>query len=351
VIDPHTHIRDLEQAYKEDWRSGSEAALNGGVTMVFDMPNSIPSTTSLRNLNLKRKVAEKSRVQAQFYLGATNTNAKTLRKILEETPLDVVGIKMFLSASSDNEIMDNVSSMRKIFELAEEFDQVLTVHTEVQKFIAPKYKFPQKIEYHNTIRDRKAAQVTTKEEVELIRNSKFLGEKVFCEVTPHHLLLNEEICGEMGNLAKMNPPLRTKEDNEALWEGINNYTIDMIASDHAPHSLREKRHAYSTAPSGIPGLDTTLRLMLTCVKEGRLSKERLQDLVSTKAAYIFNREEHGKITENNSANITIIDPEKKGIIRGRRNRSKARFTPFEGFHYTGSPVFTIANGKLYEIIR
>jgi len=125
----------------------------------------------------------------------------------------------------------------------------------------------------------------------------------------------------------------------------------MIGSDHAPHSSRDKRKAYSTAPSGFPGLDTSLRLLLTCVHQGRLSKERLIDLMSSKIVNIFGLEDYGKIKEGNTANLTIIDPEQEGVIRGRRNRSKAKYTPFEEFRYKGAPVYTIVNGKINEVNR
>ena len=372
TIDPHVHIRDLELAYKEDWKSGSESALGGGITALFDMPNTQPPTTNLKNLNLKRKEAKKAKINYWFYLGATNSNCEDLKKILEEEPSDVIGIKVFLSSSSNNEILDNVSELRKVFELGGEFGKIITIHTELQKFIVPKYKYPQKIENHNLFRTRKAAitgleiclqlarsignsiniaHVSTREELEMIRSAKTVGEMVYCEVTPHHLLLNEEICPQMGNFAKINPPLRTADDNAALWEAINNFTIDIIGSDHAPHTLREKRNAYSTAPAGIPGMDTTLRLLLTCVNEGRLTKERLIDLVSSRAAYLFGLGDYGKIKEGNPANLTIIDPKQEGVIRGRRNKSKAKYTPFEGFKYKGAPVYTIVNGKIYEINR
>ncbi|MDP8220425.1 MAG: dihydroorotase family protein [Candidatus Stygibacter frigidus] len=372
IIDPHVHLRDMELAYKEDWKSGSNAAIRGGVTGVFDMPNTKPPTTNQKNLDFKRKAAEKASINKWFYLGATNTNYKQLRKMLEENPEDVIGIKVFLSASSSNEILSNVKALRKVFELGGEFNKVITIHDELEKFIAPKYKFAQKIENHNIFRNRNAAitgldicldlsasignniniaHVTIKEEVDMIRKAKAEGVPVYCEVSPHHLLLNEQVCPQMGNIAKVNPPLRTPEDNVALWEGINNYTIDMIGSDHAPHTMKEKRKAYSTAPSGFPGLDTTLRLMLTCVNQGRLTKERLIDLMSTKIAHVFGLEDYGKIIEGNTANLTIIDPELEGIIRGRRNRSRAKYTPFEEFKYKGIPVYTIVNGKINEVNR
>ena len=372
IIDPHVHMRDLELAGKEDWKSGSNAAIRGGVTGVFDMPNTIPATINQKNLDLKRKAAEKSKVNKWYYLGATNTNYKHLRKIIEDNPEDVIGIKVFLSASRSNDILSNVKELRKVFELGKEFNKVITIHDELEKFIAPKYKFAQKIENHNIIRNRKAAitgldicldlsasigntiniaHVTTKEEINMIRTARAEGVPVYCEVSPHHLLLNEQICPQMGNIAKVNPPLRTAEDNVALWEGINNFTIDMIGSDHAPHNMREKRKAYSTAPSGFPGLDTMLRLMLTCVHQGRLTKERLIDLMSSKIVHIFGLEDYGKIIEGNTANLTIIDPEQEGIIRGRRNRSRAKYTPFEEYRYKGAPVYTIVNGKINEVNR
>ncbi|MCF7911652.1 MAG: dihydroorotase family protein [Candidatus Cloacimonetes bacterium] len=372
VIDPHVHMRGLEAAYKEDWHTGSASAIRGGITGVFDMPNTIPATTNQKNLDLKRAEAKDAKINHWFYLGATNKNYGQLQKILENDPEDVIGIKVFLSASSSNEILSNVTVLRKVFELGGTHNKIVTIHTELEKFIVPKYKYAQKIENHNIIRTRKAAitgleiclqlaksignsiniaHVTTTEEVEMIRAAKAMGEPVYCEVTPHHLLLNEQICNHMGNLAKVNPPLRTAEDNAALWEGISNFTIDMIGSDHAPHTLREKRHAYSTAPSGIPGMDTTMRLMLTCVHQERLSRLRLIDLVSTKAASIFGLGDYGKIKEGNRANLTIIDPEQEGIIKGRRNRSRARYTPFEDYRYKGAPVYTIINGKINEVNR
>jgi dihydroorotase len=372
LIDPHVHARDLELAYKENFRSAGAAAIRGGFTTIFDMPNTIPSTTDLKNLNLKRKAAKKAEVNCRFYLGATNDNNEDLKKILNDDPDDIIGIKIFLAASNTAELMDNVTEIRRVFELGREFEKMVTIHTELQKFIAPRYKYPLKIESHGMIRARKAAitgleicldlaknignsitiaHVSTREEIEMIRSAKTVGEKVFCEVTPHHLLLTEAICSQMGNIAKVNPPLRTQADTEALWEAINNFTIDFIGSDHAPHTLREKRNAYSTAPSGFPGLDTSLRLMLTCVDQKKLTRERLVDLMTRKVAYLFNLNDYGKLTEGIPANITIIDPDQEGKILGRRNKSHAKYTPFEGFKYKGAPVYTIVNGIAHQIIR
>jgi dihydroorotase len=362
-------MRDLGQAYKEDWTSGSAAAIRGGITTVFDMPNNEPPVINAENLELKRQAAKKGKLNYLLYLEATNSNREELKRILDTEPTDIAGIKVFLSSSNSNEILDNVTELRKIFELGKDYDRIITLHTELQKFIVPKYKYPQKIEYHNIIRARKAAitgldiclilarsignklyiaHVSTREEMEMIRKEKSLGQILFCEITPHHLLLNESICTEMGNFAKVNPPLRTADDNEALWEGIKDFTVDTIGSDHAPHHLKEKRHAYSTALSGFPGLETTLPLMLTCVNEGKLGKRRLIDLLNRKAAYIFGLEQMNGLKEGNAANITIIDPEKAGTISGQDNRSKAKYTPFEGRQTKGQAIYTIIRGELYK---
>jgi len=369
VIDPHVHLRDLEQSYKEDWVSGSAAAIRGGVTNVFDMPNNVPPIINAENLELKRKVAAKGNLNYLLYLGATNRNRKALMKILDEEPSDIAGIKVFLSASSTNEKMDNVKELRKIFEIGRDYDKIIAIHGELEKFIAPRYKFPLKIENHNIIRNRKAAitgleiclaltrgignklyvaHVSTREEMEMIRTEKGMGNKIFCEITPHHLFLEESICGKAGNFAKVNPPLRTADDNAALWEGINDYTVDTIGSDHAPHHLKEKKCAYSSAMSGFPGLETTVPLLVNSVNEGKLSKGRMIDLLNRKAAYIFGLKGFGSVKEGNKANLTIIDPEMKETISGINNLSKAKYTPFEGYKTKGQVIYTVINGKLFK---
>lgn len=369
AIDPHVHMRDLEQSGKEDWISGSKAAIRGGITTVFDMPNNNPAIVNREALELKRKAASKGKIDYLLYLGATNKNSEELKRILDEEPEDIAGIKVFLASSSSNEILDDVKGLRKIFDLGRVYNKIITVHTELQKFIAPKYKYPQKIEYHNIIRGRDAAitgleivlnltrsignkiyiaHVSTREEMDMIRKEKAVGTKVYCEVAPHHLLLNETICKRMGNFAKVNPPLRTEDDNLALWEGINDYTVDTIGSDHAPHLLKEKQKAYSTAPSGFPGLETTLPLMLTCLNDGKVTEGRLVDLLCRKTAYIFGMTDRGSIKEGFRANLTIIDRNKKNTISGIRNFSKAHYTPFEGRRTVGEVVYTVIGGKLFK---
>jgi len=207
------------------------------------------------------------------------------------------------------------------------------------------------IQNHNVLRNRKAAisgtklildlgkeignyvylcHISTWEEVELIRQAKHENEKIFCEVTPHHLVLTETILNRTGNLGKVNPPLRTQKDNLALLEAIKDGTIDCLGSDHAPHNLTEKLLSYETAPAGFPGLETAIPMTLRFVTKGSISLERFSELISGNAARIFNIEGRGKIAVGNYADLVIIDPQKKIKIYSHNFRSKAKYSPFEG---------------------
>ncbi|RLC50721.1 MAG: hypothetical protein DRZ79_03965 [Candidatus Cloacimonadota bacterium] len=367
VIDPHVHVRDLKQAYKEDWNSVSKAALSGGVTTIFDMPNSVPATVNLANLNIKREAAKKAFVNYKFYLGATNSNLNELEEILKTNPNDIAGIKVFLSASSSNEIINSRNNLRAVFQLAKKFDKVVVVHTELQEIIDFR---SQKIEEknilkHGLIRDRFAAikgtklvldlaneiknklyiaHVSTKEEIELIKVFKD-DNRIFCEVTPHHLLLNEMVLKNVGNFGKVNPPLRTENDNKALWKAILDGTADVVGTDHAPHSKEEKEKEYSQAPSGFPGLETGLHLLLNEVNKGNLSMKRLIELTSKNPAKIFELENRGEIKIGNYADLTVIDMKKKWKIDSSKFHSKAKYSPFDGFEIQGKVLMTFVNGR------
>jgi len=370
VIDPHIHARDLQQPEKEDWSSVSRAALKGGVTTVFDMPNTVPATTNLTNLNIKREAAKKALVNYKFYLGATNSNLNEIKNILSEKPADIVGIKVFLSTSNSNEIIRSKSNLRKIFQLAKTYDKVVAVHTELQEIID---FWSQKIEtktilIHNLVRHRLAAikgtklvldlaneiknklyvaHVSTREEVELIKVFKD-NNQIFCEVTPHHLLLNESILKKSGNFGKVNPPLRTENDNNTLRKALLDGTIDVLGTDHAPHLKEEKEREYSQVPSGFPGLETGLHLLLNEVNQGNLSIEKLIELTSKNAAKIFNLENRGEIKAGNYADLTIIDMNKKWKIDASKFMSKAKYSPFDGFEVQGKVMMTFVNGKMFE---
>ena len=370
VIDPHVHIRDLKQSNKEDWRSASEAALAGGVTTIFDMPNTIPSTTNLENLNLKRKTAEKSLVNYKFYLGATNGNTTEIEKILKSDPSDIAGIKVFLAASNSNEVIKDRKILKQFFKLAEKYDKVLVVHTELQELLdAWQKRIPEKsILKHNALRNRQCAirgtklvlelaneiknklyiaHISTAEEIELIRKYK-QNNQIFCELTPHHLLLKESILKEVGNFGKVNPPLRNEKDNYYLWKAINDEIVDVIGTDHAPHTLEEKQQEYKKAPSGFPGLETGLHLLLNEVNKGNLTIEKLVELTSKNTGMIFEIKNRGEIKVGNYADLAVIDMKKKWKVDSSKFKSKAKYSPFEGFEIQGKVLMTFVNGKSYD---
>ncbi len=353
MIDPHVHVRDLEMAYKETWETASKAAINGGITTFLDMPNTKPETYNLSGLETKRRAAEKSLVNFKIHLGATENSLPELREILRDNPADVAGIKVFLAGSSSNEVVENPQTLAEIFRLAKEYDKVILVHSEMQSILDKWHdRITEKtIQNHNSLRNREAAiegtklvlhlaeeignklyicHISTQEEINLIRKAKQSNDNIFCEVTPHHLILNETILKQAGNFGKVNPPLRTKEDNEALLTAIKDGTIDCIGSDHAPHSIKEKKQEYSQAPSGFPGLETAIPMTFRLVKERHVSLERYSQLISGKAARIFNIEKRGEIKDGNFADLIVIDPQQEWIIEAEKFQTKAKYSPFEG---------------------
>ncbi len=369
MIDPHVHMRDLKQAYKEDWTSGSEAALAGGITTVFDMPNTKPDTMNLENLNLKRQAAKSSKVKYKFHIGATCNNLEQIKIILKNNPDDIAGIKIFLAASSSNEVVTDRQILKQIFKIAKQYDKVVVVHTELQecldKWLHTNVK--RSVINHNIFRHRICAiegtklvleiadevknsiyiaHVSTSEEINLIKRFKEKN-NVYCEITPHHLLLNEKILGKVGNWGKVNPPLRTDMDNVALWNAVHNGTVDTIGTDHAPHSIEEKQQEYSKAPSGFPGLETCLPLLLTEISPG-FDINKIIELTSRNTAKIFGLEKNGKIKKGNYADLAVIDLNKKWAIDASKFKTKAKYSPFDEVNVKGKIVMTFVNGRCYK---
>ena len=368
LIDPHVHVRDLGQTDKEDWLSASQAAIAGGVTTVFDMPNNKPPTVNLKNLNLKRDVARKSMVNYKFNIAVTEHNLEDVKEILDTKPHDVSSLKLFLAGSSANEYVENIETIKRIFDMSLRYDLPVIIHTELQKCIE---KFQAKVLNpsvlnHNYIRNRECANrgtelvvdlareignpiyiahTSTAEEIDIIRKNKDKA-KIFCEVTPHHLLLDESILETAGNFGKVNPPIRTKADNLALWQGIADGTVDTIGTDHAPHKIGEKSQAYNQAPSGFPGLETVLPLLLNEVNKGTLSMKKLIELTSKNVSKIFKITNRGELKTGNYADITIVDMDKKWQIQPEQFKTKAKYSPFAGFEGMGMPVMTFINGEL-----
>ncbi len=368
IIDPHVHVRDLNQSYKEDWHTASLAALAGGTTTIFDMPNTNPPTTNLQNLDLKRDAALKASVNYGFYLGATHNNEAQIREILDTNPSDVVGIKLFMAASSSNEIVEELDDLKKFFVISKQYNIPLAIHAEMHRCIEEWQQTVNQddIHFHNQIRNRSCAikateiilemakiignplyvvHTSTAEEIAMVREAKRTA-NVFCEIAPHHLLLNETIINKAGNFAKVNPPIRTQRDNDALLQAINDGVVDTIGTDHAPHGLSEKLKSYNQAPSGFPGLETSLPLLLNEVNERKFSLTKLIEITSTNAAKIFQLTSKGKIEIGFDADLTIIDINKEQLVDSQNFNSKAKYSPFDGFRLKGAVLMTFVNGKL-----
>lgn len=364
LIDPHVHFRTPGAEHKENWETGAKAAIFGGVTTVFDMPNNSPSTTNEETLKNKKQTINKQLSNINIplnyflYIGATGNNNEEIKKIKDQ----IIGIKMFMGSSTGNLLVDNKEKQEEIFKLAKELNLVLATHAEDEKSI--KYKVESikqpTIKDHSIIRSREAAivavksalemakkygtklyicHVSTKEEIELIKQAKKDNIKVFAEVTPHHLFLSVNDYNSLGTLGQMNPPLRTTADNEALWEAIFDGTIDTIGTDHAPHTLEEKYKTYPNSPSGIPGLETMLPLLLNAKNQGKITLEKIVELTRTNIEKIFNT------PQNNDWTIVDLDLNKE--VKNEDLKTKCGWSSFAGINLKGWPVATVLNDKIF----
>jgi len=369
LVDPHVHFRTPGAEYKEDFVTGAVAALAGGISCVLDMPNTNPPTITHNDLGWKKDKVKNSKIQFGFHFGATEDNLDEIKKVsldkARDKESDIASIKVFFGSSTGNLLVNNLEYLEK---LMRKTTKIITVHAEdeeiIQKNIA-KYKGREKPGIHSKIRSPEAAasavdkllnlvrktnhpvyfcHISTKEEVDLIKNAKKEGLPVFAEVTPHHLFLDTSAYKKWGNFVKVNPPLRSKEDQKALWDAINDGTIDTIGSDHAPHLPKEKKVDYWNAPSGIPGVETTLPLMLDAINKKMLTIDRLVELMSTNQEKIFGLDLKGS--------ETTID---LGLIRDVKIsdlHSKCEWNPYEEMELTGWPVETKVLGKtMYQMLR
>ncbi|RLD49592.1 MAG: hypothetical protein DRI94_10850 [Bacteroidetes bacterium] len=368
MIDPHVHVRDLKQSEKEDWSSASNAALKGGITTVFDMPNTRPPTVNLQFLNAKREKAKLAKVNYKFNVAATSQNLKELAELLDTKPEDVAALKLFLAGSNSNEFVDDEEDIKQIFDLSLKYNLPVIVHTEWQKCVeeySAKVQNPT-VSDHNFMRNSECsvkgtdllislakeignklylAHISTAEEIDIIKANKEKC-RVFCEVTPHHLLINEEILKTAGNFGKVNPPLRTEKDNKRIMQGIIEGTVDTIGTDHAPHLLSEKLKEYSQAPAGFPGLETALPLLINEVNKGSFDLKKLIEITSFNTAKIFNLKNRGQIKEGYFADLTVIDMNKTWKIEAKNFKTKAKYSPYEGMSGKGDVVMTFVNGEL-----
>ncbi len=311
MIDTHVHLRDPGATEKEDLFTGTRAALAGGVTAVLDMPNNPKPTVDQEALREKISIAERKAVcDYGFYLGANQNNFGEHRKIANE----VWGLKIYLDSTHGSLLVNDPLTLKRHFEFWPG-EKPICVHAEdssVTTVLGLVTIYEKRVHF---------CHISQASEIILIKDAKRKKLPVTCEVTPHHLFLTEEDEKALGPFGKMKPPLRTKKDQEALWQAINQGVVDTIASDHAPHTKEEKLGDKS--PFGVPGLETTLPLLLTAVAQGKLSLERLVELTSTNPVRIFGL--------NRIRNDWIeVDVKESYLIENSNLRTKCGWSPFEG---------------------
>lgn len=366
AIDPHVHFRVPGAEHKEDWRTGARAALAGGVTTVFDMPNNKPSCISSETLRQKKAFIDSQLHEADIplryhlYFGATKNNIEEILKVKKE----IVGVKIFMGSSTGDLLVDDDAALDRIFQICAHQDLIVSVHAEDDSLLeAYKNKHAGNTDpsAHSLVRDREAAIVattkaihfaekyntrlvilhtSTKEEIEIIRDAKKRGVLVYCEVSPHHLFLTDQDYRDWGTRVQMNPPLRTEDDKKALWNALKDGTVDFIGSDHAPHTLEEKNQPFGKAPSGIPGVETTLPLLFDAHSKNKLSLKQIIDLTRKNIETIFNLPWQ--------TDVMLVDLEKEKWLSESDLNTKCGWSPYVGMKIRGWPVYTIVKGKVFH---
>ncbi len=373
IIDEHVHFRDPGFEWKEDFRTGSMAAAAGGVTTVLEMPNTEPPTVDRQGFRAKlEEASRKSIVDFGFYAGVVPGRVEELRELAE---LGAVGVKVYMSETTGiREPVDGLDLVRAM-EVAASLNLRAGVHAEEGRMIAalrevlraggrrdPLAHMEARPVVAEVLAVAKALLVakttgcrlhvfhlTSGEALNAIRALRPLGMDVTAETCPHYLLLEgREALMRLGNVAKVNPPIRSREDAEALWEALRRGEIDAIGSDHAPHLPEEKGAGdVWSAPSGFPGVETMLPLMLTEVHRGRLTFTDVSRLLSEGPARIWGLyPKKGAVAVGSDGDLTIVDPDAESVIRSEGLHSKSKVTPFEGFRVRGLPVYTIVRGEV-----
>jgi dihydroorotase len=367
LFDMHVHLREPGQEYKETITSGTQAAANGGFTGVVCMPNTSPAVDSVSIIEYITNRAKGNIVDV--FPCATITKSREGKELAPLLSLIEAGAVMF---SDDGSCLESAEMMRRAFDYTAQWDALLTQHCEehsmTRNFAMNEGKvsaelglkgYPTVAEDVIIARDillaeycgnrrYHAAHISTKGAVRLVREAKSRGLRVSCEVTPHHFVLTDENVRGYDTNAKMNPPLRTKEDVEAIIEGLADGTIDCIATDHAPHAIHEKQCEFTQAANGITGLETALGLGLTyLVHKGKITIEQLIEKMSVNPRKVLQLTEV-KIIVGEPANITVFAPNQRWKVDMTHSCSKSNNSPFNGKELTGKPTFVINNGQVYR---
>lgn len=373
IIDDQVHFREPGITHKGDIFSETRAAVAGGVTSIMEMPNTIPQTTTNDLLDKKFATASsKSLCNYSFYLGATNDN---LDELLKTDPADICGIKIFMGSSTGNMLVDNNESLEKIFSRV---PNLLAVHCEDESTIKEniavyKNRYGEEIpvEMHPRIRTAEACylsssfavrlakkygarlhilHLSTARELELFnRDIPVRDKRITAEVCIHHLWFDDKDYETRGNLIKWNPAIKSSSDKNALLEAVLNDTIDVIATDHAPHTLKEKENSYFKSPSGGPLVQHSLIVMLELHHQGKISIEKIVQKMCHAPADIFHVKDRGYLRENYWADLVLVDPSSPWTVTKENILYKCGWSPFENIEFQSKVTHTFVNGiPVYE---
>ena len=362
LMDTQVHFREPGSVDAEDLHSGSRAAIVGGITSVFEMPNTNPPTTNFEEFQKKINIGKRMYCNHAFYFGATAENYEILEKL--KNLEGCCGIKLFAGSSTGNLLVDKEEDIEKVFKYA---SKVVAVHSEDEEILKLRKKLIQKgdVKTHPVWRNEEVAisstrkivkiakrlnkkahilHVTTKDEVDFLSQNK--GNITF-EITPQHLTMYAPDCyDKLGSYAQMNPPIRDKSHYDRLWYAIRNDYNDTIGSDHAPHLKINKEKQYPDSPSGMPGVQTILPVMLNHMNDGKIKLNQIVKFLCENPVKIFGIKNKGYIKKDFDADFTIVDLNKVIEIKNENIESKCGWSPFDGYKFKGTPIYTIIAGEI-----
>lgn len=370
VIDDQVHFREPGLTHKGDIESESRAAVAGGVTSFIEQPNTVPNAVTQELLEEKYKIAaEKSFANYSFSMGGTNDN---LEEVLKTNPRNVAAVKLFLGSSTGNMLVDNPETLEEIFSKVK---MPICVHCEDEKTIRENTEKYQKqygddipVKFHHLIRSEEACYISSSKAVELAKKTgarlhiyhlstakemqlfqndiPLKDKKITAEVCVHHLHFTNEDYENKGTLIKWNPAVKTRNDKDSLWEALLDDRIDVIATDHAPHTLEEKDNVYTKCPSGAPLVQHSLIVMLEYFKKGKISLEKIVEKMCHNPAILFEIEQRGFIREGYKADLALLDLDSQWTVSGENILYRCGWSPLEGSQFSSKVTHTFVNGHL-----
>ena len=364
AIDPHVHFREPGHPEKEDLESGSRAAAAGGVTAFLDMPNNIPNATNRKAMEEKISLAGKKAVSHHgFFIGATKDNISDLQSV--QGMDGVCGVKIFMGSSTGDLLVHEQKDLEQIFANT---GGIIATHAEDEDRLQQRisdFRHRTDIASHAECRDVESAFLATKRAAALAKDhdhrlhivhltsgkeagwlKKNKGELITTEVCTQHLTFDQDDVEKLGERVLMNPPIRYTEDRDALWKGLKDGTIDCVVTDHAPHTLESKSVGYPKAPAGMPGVETSLPLMLTHAMDGKCSVSDVANWMCSGPARVYGMKNKGSLEEGFDGDLTIVDLDTRRTITDADTWTKVGWTPYAGMELTGWPIYTIIDGTV-----